>query len=83
MDDYRDIDREELNRYKKALRRAAEELYENEVVLTDMEHLMIREVAEKYDHFMNEEKNIIMRNCIWATKEEWIEDTMNCLLDQK
>ena len=61
--------------YMNALRRAAEEVYKSEIVDTLMETSTIKEVAEKYEYYANEEdKRVTIRNCLFETKEEWIEN---------
>lgn len=62
-------------KYKDALQRAAEEMYENEMVDTNMAVLEIAEVAEKYEFYSSkEERQHALENCEWATKRDWIND---------
>jgi hypothetical protein len=72
-----------LVNYRAALRRAAEEMYQHEMVDTNMEILEIREVAESYDYYFSEvERKISIENCTWATKEEWIKDKIDEWLEK-
>jgi hypothetical protein len=58
-----------------ALRQAAEEFYQNEMVDTNMHIFEIREEAEKYEYYADENsRQEAIENCQWATKEEWIQD---------
>lgn len=62
-----------LEKVSDALYRAAEHVYKSEMVDTNMEVLEIREVAEKYQYYKDEEeKKHAIENCSWATKDEWI-----------
>lgn len=66
---------DKFDKLEAALRQAAEEAYQNEMVDTNMAMLDIREVAEKYEYYTDEDsRQDTIKNCIWATKEEWIED---------
>jgi len=70
--------------YIEALRRAAEESYQNEMVDTNSYMTEIKEFAEKYEYYVNaDDKRITIENCEWATKEEWIETRMSIWLDPK
>jgi len=61
--------------YQKALHRAAEEVYQLEIIGTLMESSTIREVAEKYEYYANkEDREITIHNCEFDTKEEWIQN---------
>lgn len=69
---YNHLDIEEL---RHAVRVAAEDMYKSEMLDTNMAILEIREEAEKYEHYADEEeKQEAIRNCSYETKEDWIED---------
>ena len=70
--------------YIDALRRAAEESYENEMVDTNMEIVSVKEVAENYKYYVDEkEKQEAIDHCEWDTKEQWIDARMSIWLDPK
>lgn len=62
--------------YKKALRKAAEEAYKNEITDTEMDILEIKEVIEKNRKLFatEEEWKLVMDNASYENKEEWIEE---------
>ena len=67
-----------IQKFRIALRNAAEEFYQNEMVDTNMHILEIGEEAEKYEYYVDEDsRQEAIVNCQWATKEEWIEDKIN------
>jgi hypothetical protein len=63
----------DIDRLNIALLNAAEELYKNEMIDTNMDILEIGEVAEKYEYYKDEaERQQAIENCSWATKKDWI-----------
>jgi hypothetical protein len=63
-----------IDRYESALWRAAEQFYKSEMEDTNMAVLEIKEVAEKYPLYRNEQdKKEAIENCAWETKRQWME----------
>ena len=72
MDSYNHATIEE---WKSALRCAAEDMYESEMVDTNMSVHEIEEVASAYEFYENdEEREHAIQNCTYETKEDWIKD---------
>ena len=71
-----------IKQWKAAIRQAAEDMYESDMVETNMAMLEITEVAEAYEHYENdEEKQKAIQNTSFATKEEWIQDRIQEWID--
>ena len=74
-------EKEVIDRLDRALERAAEEAYQNEMVDTNMEIIAVKEVAEKYEYYDDDEqRQETIDHCEWATKEEWIKEKINVWL---
>ncbi len=79
MDNYNHTTIEE---WKAALRCAAEDMYQSEMIDTNMAVLEISEVAGAYEHYENdEERQEAIQSCIYETKEDWINDRIHDWID--
>jgi len=71
-------------KYNIALRRAAEEAYQNEMVDTNMEIIAVLEVAKEYEHYdSDEEKQATLDHCEWDSKKQWITNKMTEWLESE
>jgi len=60
-------------KYKEALRRAAEYVWRAEMEDTNDKMTDVLEFAEQYGHYESEqEKERALKNCIWESKDEYI-----------
>lgn len=61
--------------YKKALRKAAEEMYNNEMYMTQMDVLEVKEEIKK--NHSEEEWIRQIEDASYENKEEWIQEKIN------
>jgi len=70
--------------YEAALREAAEEWYQSEMVDTNMESVCIREIVKDYGYYANEkEKQQLLDQCDFDTKEDCIKAKIDEWLTDK